>query len=130
MNLNEYQDKSYKAIQPHGTVGEEVVHWTLGLTEEAGEVANAVKHKHYCGECIGVAKIAEELGDVLWYVSALCTAYGISLDDVAKLNVAKLEYRYDGANEFDEEKSANRHKKMEEFSHTELYKEIVKRMEV
>ncbi len=34
-----------------------------------------------------------ELGDVLWYVSALSDYYGITLQDVLDYNVSKLKAR-------------------------------------
>jgi NTP pyrophosphatase (non-canonical NTP hydrolase) len=37
--------------------------------------------------------IEKEMGDILWYVADVCTLLGISLDDVATTNIAKLESR-------------------------------------
>jgi len=39
--------------------------------------------------------LAKELGDVLWYVAAMCTELDISMDDVAKGNITKLRSRQD-----------------------------------
>ena len=36
---------------------------------------------------------AKELGDILWYVSALASDIGLKLDDVAIDNIAKLKDR-------------------------------------
>ena len=94
MTLINYQIEAYRAIQPHANDREEILHWVIGLTEEAGEVASLVKHKHFHNEDISDAKIAEELGDVLWYLAAMCTALCISLQDVASLNIAKLTRRF------------------------------------
>jgi NTP pyrophosphatase (non-canonical NTP hydrolase) len=52
------------------------------------------------------AKTVEEISDVLWYISEMCSAWGISLDEVAECNVKKLMARYPVA--FDEERSRNR----------------------
>jgi NTP pyrophosphatase (non-canonical NTP hydrolase) len=38
--------------------------------------------------------MALELGDCLWYLGALATAYGLDLDAIAEQNRAKLEARY------------------------------------
>ena len=72
----------------------------LGLAGEAGEVANKIKKiirdqnanvKNLSGEVKN--EIASELGDCLWYISALATDLGIGLDGVAFENVKKLQKR-------------------------------------
>jgi NTP pyrophosphatase (non-canonical NTP hydrolase) len=74
-----------------------IVYPTLGLANEAGEVAGKVKK--IFRDRGGVLTDADrealtlELGDVLWYVSELCTQLGISLEDVAEANIAKLRDR-------------------------------------
>lgn len=66
----------------------------LGLAGEAGEVANKVKKVYrdskglICFDDIG--KIADELGDVLWYVAAVANEIGHSLDGIASRNIEKL----------------------------------------
>ena len=40
-----------------------------------------------------VLKLKDEVGDVLWYLANLCTDLGLSLDDVAEGNLAKLQDR-------------------------------------
>ena len=71
---------------------------TLGLTGEAGEVANIVKkiqrdHKGIITDEIR-GKLKDELGDVLWYISACADELGITLSEVAEYNVAKLAKRH------------------------------------
>lgn len=94
MTLIDYQSEAYRVIQSHANDREEILHWVIGLTEEAGEVASLVKHKYFHNEDIFNIKIAEELGDVLWYISAMCTVLDISLADVARINLAKLRVRF------------------------------------
>jgi len=39
------------------------------------------------------AKVGKELGDVLWMVSGIATYYGMSLQEIAEGNIAKLKSR-------------------------------------
>lgn len=103
MKIDEYQQRSYVAVQSHKDKREEVLHWTIGLTEEAGEVASLIKHKYFHNEEIKESDIAEELGDVLWYLSAMCTALEIDFSSVAQLNVEKLSKRFKNGVYTDEE---------------------------
>lgn len=96
--LNEYQHRAYQNIQDHYNQKEEVMHWAIGLGEEAGETLSVIKHRYYAG-CYDsdddmLDDLVNELGDVLWHISALCTVIGIDLEDVAKYNIAKLSNRY------------------------------------
>lgn len=78
----------------------------LGITGEAGEVADLLKKHLGHGHELDKSALAKELGDVLWYVAAIATLNGLSLGDVAAANVAKLRLRYpDG---FSEAASINR----------------------
>lgn len=78
----------------------------LGLTGEAGEVADEIKKFLFHGHPLNTEKVVKELGDVMWYVALTCDVLHVSLDDVMRLNVEKLLKRYpDG---FDAEKSLHR----------------------
>lgn len=95
MNFNEYQKKALEtAIYGEGA---KIIYPTLGLTGEAGEVANKVKKvlRDNKGEFDEWRKlqIIDEIGDVLWYIAALTNDLGYELEDVAKINVTKLENR-------------------------------------
>jgi hypothetical protein len=76
------------------------------MAGEAGEVADLLKkhlgHKH----TLDPGKLALELGDVLWYVSALSFYTGHTLAEIAALNIEKLRARY--PNGFDPERSLHR----------------------
>ena len=71
---------------------------TLGLAGEAGEVANIVKKiQRDCGGVITDevrAKLKDELGDVLWYISACADELGLTLVEIAEYNVEKLAARH------------------------------------
>ncbi len=93
MTFNEYQKLSKRtAIYP--SKGKNFVYATLGLVGEAGEIAEKVKKvfRDNGGIMDDERKqiIKKELGDVLWYMAQLSTELGLSLDEVAQMNVDKL----------------------------------------
>lgn len=69
----------------------------LGLTGEAGEVADKVKKVlRDAGEVLSeeVRKgLSAELGDVLWYLFRCCAELGLNVEQVARENVEKLTSR-------------------------------------
>jgi NTP pyrophosphatase (non-canonical NTP hydrolase) len=71
---------------------------TLGLAGEAGEVANIVKKiQRDCGGEITDdtrARLKDELGDVLWYISACADELHLTLSEIAEFNVEKLAKRH------------------------------------
>lgn len=96
MEINHYAKEASKtAIYPN--IGNNIFYPTLGLVGEAGEIANKVKKiirdkKGILGNEDRVA-IAEELGDVLWYVAAIAKELRFSLDEIAHSNIVKLQER-------------------------------------
>lgn len=126
MTFKEYQKQSYVNIQPHTDYKDEVLNWTVGLAEETGEVMNHIKHHFWGGESINKEDLAKEIGDVLWYVSALCVAYGLDLDAVARLNIEKLKFRY--IDNYEDSKSQYRFFSNEMFKDTEIYKNIIEQL--
>ena len=89
MYLSQYQAKAKEtAIYPEDKALE---YLALGLTGEAGEVANKVKKVIRDGS--SPDNIIHELGDVLWYLAMLSTELGYSLDTIADKNLWKLANR-------------------------------------
>ena len=70
--------------------GAEMWYYALGLVGEAGEVAEKVKKVYRDKIRIDNVAIAREIGDVLWYAARLAETLGMSLDEVARLNIEKL----------------------------------------
>ena len=96
MDLNEYQKKARSTASYPG-VGQNPIYPTLGLTGEAGEVAEKVKKvlrdKNGIFDNEARLGIKKEFGDVLWYISNLCTELNFNLEDVALQNLEKLKLR-------------------------------------
>ena len=74
-----------------------IIYPTLGLTGEAGEVANKVKKIIRDGSNSKdqrlVSEIKSEIGDCLWYISVLADDIGCKLSDIANTNLIKLANR-------------------------------------
>ena len=100
MNFEDYQSESGEtALYPRRLSNLEYP--TLGLTGEAGEVANIVKkiqrdHGGVINDEIRT-KLKDELGDVLWYISACADELGLTLTEIAQYNVNKLAKRHNRA---------------------------------
>ena len=69
-----------------------VIYPALGLAAEAGEVANKVKKILRDGNFNREA-IADEVGDCLWYIAALCRDLNVDMKELAKNNLRKLQDR-------------------------------------
>ena len=93
MNFTEYQQKA-KATAKYPVIGHGVIYPTLGLTNEAGEVAGKIKKVFRDKDGVISEETREalkaELGDVLWYLAQVATELNLSLDDIAEHNIAKL----------------------------------------
>ena len=96
MNFTEYQNLALStAIYPKKY---ETIYPALGLCGEACEVAEKVKKSirdglHNWPDEQFKEDLTKELGDVLWYISALASDLDISLNEIAENNLVKLASR-------------------------------------
>ena len=90
MVMNDYQVKAFTTATAES---KNIYYMTMGLTGEAGEIANKVKKVMRDNKELDLEDIKHELGDVLWYVAGLSTVLGIDLEDVAQANLEKLRSR-------------------------------------
>ena len=96
MDLNYYQTCALEtAVYPNQ--GANFAYPTLGLVGEAGEVAD--KLKKVIRDNDGVLTdpvrdaVAKELGDVLWYLAVVAYEMDYDLDEIARMNIDKLNSR-------------------------------------
>jgi NTP pyrophosphatase (non-canonical NTP hydrolase) len=90
MEFNEYQKAALStAIYPEG-----ISYPALGLAGETGEVCEAIKKilrdKQGVVDPLDRIHILKELGDVLWYISAIAKEFDLTLDNIAEYNISKL----------------------------------------
>lgn len=83
-----------------------LVQGLMGLNGEAGECIDILKKHFFQGHELDVKHLAEELGDVAWYLAISADAIGYDLETIFKMNMEKRDKRYpDG---FEVDKSVNR----------------------
>lgn len=99
-SFDEYQEKTEEtAIYPDEgdvfgvPVG--VLYTALGLSGEAGEVAEKVKKAIREEDPSYLENLTDELGDVQWYLARLADELDESLDRIARRNIEKLSDRQD-----------------------------------
>ena len=96
MDFNTYQENA-RLTARYPNLGSNYIYPTLGLVGEDGEVAERVKKviRDKKGIFHDESKkgLKKELGDVLWYLSNICTEFNFSLDDIALQNLEKLKLR-------------------------------------
>lgn len=93
MNVQDYQEFTQTtALYPKEN---EDLYLSTGLGAETGEVLDAYA-KYYRGDYspdVLREKLGKELGDILWFISQICNAEGLFLEDLFKDNVLKLTSR-------------------------------------
>jgi NTP pyrophosphatase (non-canonical NTP hydrolase) len=93
MTLNEYQERAIALALPQ--TRHNLNYMMFGLANEAGEATG--KMKKYVRQDYGMIALQEgllgELGDVLWYVSGAAKVLGFTLEEIAQVNIDKLEDR-------------------------------------
>jgi NTP pyrophosphatase (non-canonical NTP hydrolase) len=109
--FDEYQDLALRTASASSLkdTGSMLNTAALGLAGESGEIADHVKKVMFHGHPLDDAtrdKIAKEIGDILWYCAMGAKGIGITLGEIATMNVEKLKKRYPEG--FSTENSLNR----------------------
>jgi NTP pyrophosphatase (non-canonical NTP hydrolase) len=98
LTLNAYQKASAYTTQSYNSKDQKNFFLGyLGLAGEAGSVLTTLKKLIRDGEGFGSFErtLKEELGDVLWYVSAIASHYNMSLQEIAEINLEKTKDRFE-----------------------------------
>lgn len=97
MKLNEYQDKAVPFCVPQSDDIIDKTILVLGISGEASEVAEKWKkilaYKNSVLSEEDRLELGKEMGDVMWYIAVLAERLGLSLEELAKQNIKKLESR-------------------------------------
>jgi NTP pyrophosphatase (non-canonical NTP hydrolase) len=96
MDLRDYQERAKKTDRNPGMDEQARMIPLAGLASETGELLGEYKKYLRDGESHKLFKerMAEEVGDLLWYVANVATKFGLDLAQVAEQNLAKCEGRW------------------------------------
>lgn len=106
MTLNEYQQQAMSTCMPSC---ENFSYMFLNLVGEVGELASKVAKDIRRGEAsieqshlsygrpidweINRPRQAQEISDILWMLAGLAKVYGYTLEEIAEMNLRKLQAR-------------------------------------
>lgn len=95
--FDEYQAKALTTAKSNDDEFKDIMHWVLGVTGEAGEIAEKFKKiiRDKNGNISNEDKteLSKEIGDVLWYLAVLAHQLGLSFEEIANDNLDKLKSR-------------------------------------
>ena len=106
MTATEYEQQAHRTIA--NSPAENITYLGFGLMAEAGEVADKIAKAVRRGDIVinnneivsfrgdafrFTGDIADELGDVLWFVAMMARRLGLSLEEVMRRNLDKLADR-------------------------------------
>ncbi len=91
MDFRTYQERAAKTDRNPAPEEKGMMIPLLGLAGEAGELLTEYKKYLRDGEShtLFQDRFAEELGDLLWYLTNVATKFGLDLADVAERNLEK-----------------------------------------
>jgi len=88
MELNQYQ---YEAMKTRLSTADDL-YALFNLSGEVGELHSLVAKKIRDNK-LDMDLVKKELGDILWCLAAVVGDFGFTLEDVAEVNLAKLQKR-------------------------------------
>ena len=94
VTLDEYQLAASRTVNPALDDAQRLLDAAAGLSEEAGEVLGHVRKHVMQRRELDRDAVAEELGDALWCLAITARSVGLTLEEVAARNLAKLRARH------------------------------------
>ena len=83
-----------------------LLHAGIGLSTESGEFLDALKKHIFYGKELDRVNLAEEMGDMFWYMAIVADELGFEFEEVMQRNIQKLKARY--GEKFSEAKAETR----------------------
>lgn len=98
MDANEYQQQALRTWhnnpvdECHAKIAD--LYLSGKLCSESGEVNQLIAKNVMHGKAFTTEQLRSELGDVVWYVSAIAKEYGLTLAEILQANIEKLRERH------------------------------------
>jgi len=93
----ELSDRTCKHIDTDATIDPkryDLLHATLGIAGESGEIVDAVKKHVIYNKPLDIVNMREEIGDIMWYIALACRTLDFNLGEILDENIIKLAKRY------------------------------------
>lgn len=94
MGMNDYQRLTRRTVPSDMSQEDLLEMGIMGACGEAGEMIEVLKKARFQGRELDRDRVLNELGDLLWYLPRICDALGVTMSEVAKANLKKLQRRY------------------------------------
>lgn len=103
MNSNQYLKDSKRTVSDDyaniemrmkGDKMVDLLHAGIGLATESAEFLDALKKTIFYGKQLDEVNLAEELGDLLWYIALAMNALDTDFEKQMQVNIDKLKLRY------------------------------------
>ena len=94
MKLSEYEAAAERTANTKLSGRDRLLDSAIGLAEEAGEVLALVRKHSFQSRDLPRERLEEELGDALWCLAMTARHAGMTLEQVAAANIAKLRARH------------------------------------
>lgn len=91
------KDELYEKInERHEWDAATIVEAVLGLGSEVGEMTQLVRKSKFERLALKPGEMLAEMSDVLHYLVLACGCHGVTLDDLARINMMKMKARDEG----------------------------------
>ncbi len=92
-NMGDFYEYSYLMSGFAGECGEAVDEWKK-IQRKINPYADGINQNTHDAIQQRLGSLVDEVGDVLWYMQAICNMWCISLEDLMLLNAAKLQLKH------------------------------------
>lgn len=94
MNFSDYEALASRTRNRSLDQRDALLDAASGLAEESGEVLAIVRKHAFQGRALSREQLKVELGDALWCLAMTARHAGLTLDEIASANHAKLSDRF------------------------------------